>query len=49
MYRQRNASGSAPELASVACRNVLGPTIGKIDDRTRGASVEQNVDWSVVQ
>jgi hypothetical protein len=27
----------------------LSPAIGKIDDRTRGASVEQNVHRSVVQ
>ena len=49
MYRQRDASGSASELANVACPNAFRPAIGKIDDRTRGASVEQNVHRSVVQ
>jgi len=49
MYCQRDASGSASELASVTCGNAFRTTIGKIDDRTRCASVEQNVDRSVVQ
>jgi hypothetical protein len=49
MYCQRDASGSASELASVAYRNAFGATIRKIDDRTRCASVEQNIDWGVVE
>jgi hypothetical protein len=49
MYGQRDAAGSASELASVACGNAFGTTIRKIDDRTRSSGVDQNVDWGVVQ